>query len=192
MKTKNKKRSKVFFSEEQRLLDSPKKWIFVVVFVLVIGILGYGMIKQLVFGRPWGNHPMSNSGLLLTFSVVVLFLDGIVFLQTRTKLIVYIDKEGIHYRFPVFVRKERLIKKEQIAGYDVREYHPLKEHGGWGLRKSAIYRMADKGITYKITGNVGLKLYLTDGRRLLLGTLRPEAMKRAMRKLMAENEQIND
>ncbi len=192
MKTKNKKRSKVFFSEEQRLLDSPKKWIFVVVFVLVIGILGYGMIKQLILGKPWGSHPMSNSGLLLTFSVVVLFMDGIAFIQARTKLIVYIDKEGIHYRFPVFVRKERLIKKEQIAGYDVREYHPLKEYGGWGLRKSAIYRMADKGITYKITGNVGLKLYLTDGRRLLLGTLRPEAMKRAMRKLMAENEQIND
>ncbi len=192
MKSENKKQNKIFFNEEQRLSDSPAKWIFVVVYVLVMGILGYGMIKQLVLGKPWGNHPMSNAGLLLTFSVVVLFLDGIVFLQTRTKLIVYIDNEGIHYRFPVFVRKKRLIKKDQIAGYDVREFHLLKEYGGWRLRKSAIYRMVDKGITYKIRGNMGLKLYLTDGRRLLLGTQRPEALKRAMKKLIGENERYDD
>ncbi len=192
MKVENKKQSKIFFNEEQRLTDGSEKWIFVVVYVLVIGILGYGIMKQLVLGRPWGSHPMSNSGLLLTFSVVILFLDGIVFLQTRTRLIVYIDNQGIHYRFPVFIRKERLIKKDQIAGYDVIEYHPLKELGRWGLRKSTIYRMADKGITYKIRGNIGLKLLLFDGRRFLLGTQRPEAMKRAMKKLMAENEQIDD
>lgn len=192
MKTENRKRVKIFFSEEQRLTDSPKKWIFVVVYILVMGILGYGMIKQLVLGKPWGENPMSNAGLTLTFSLVGMFMSGMTMLQTRVKLMVYIDKEGIHYRFPVFIRKERLIKKEQIAGYDVREYRPLKESGGWGLRKRAIYRMADKGITYKITGNTGLKLYLTDGRRLLLGTRRPEAMKRAMRKLMEENERNND
>jgi len=192
MKTENRKRGKIFFREEQRLTDSPKKWIFVVVYILVMVILGYGMMKQLVLGKPWGNHPMSNAGLLLTFSIVEMFMSGIAMLQTHTKLIVYIDKEGIHYRFPVFVRKERLIKRKQIVGYDVREYRPLKETGGWGLRKRAIYRMADKGITYKIMGNMGLKLYLADGRRLLLGTRRPEAMKRAMKKLMSENERNDD
>ena len=185
-----KKQYKILFSEEQRLSDSPKKWIFILVYVLVFGALGYGMIEQLLLGKPWGNFSMSNSGLMFTFSLVVLIMSTIVSFQQRIKLIVYIDKEGIHYRFPVFIRKEKLILKEQITGYDVGKYSPFK-YGTWSLSKGSFYMM-DRGISYKIKGNTGLRLYLADGRELLIGTQRPEAMKRAMKKLMAENEQLDD
>jgi hypothetical protein len=50
----------------------------------------------------------------------------------------------------------------------------------------------DKGITYNIMGHIGLQLYLSDGKKLLIGTQRPEAMKRAMKKLMEENEHPYD
>ncbi len=186
----NKKQYKIFFSEEQRLSDSPKKWIFILVYVLVFGSLGYGMIEQLLLGKPWGNFSMSNSGLMFTFSLVVLIMSTIVSFQQRIKLIVYIDKEGIHYRFPVFIRKERLIKKEQIVSYDVRKYRSQNEFSGWNFRTGFIY--INRGIAYKIMGNNGLQLYLADGKELLLGTQRPEAIKRAMKKLMNENEQPDD
>jgi len=185
-----KKQYKILFSEEQRLSDSQKKWIFLLVYLLVIGVLGYGMIKQLVLGKPWGDNSMSNAALILTFSLVSLFMGIIVFIQTRIKLKVYIDREGIHYRFPVFIRKERLILKEQITGYDVGKYSPFK-YGTWSLSKGSFYMM-DRGVAYKIKGNTGLRLYLAEGKELLIGTQRPEAMKRAMKKLMAENEQLDD
>ena len=184
------KQYKIFFSEEQRLSDSPIKWIFRLAYVLVFGILGYGMIQQLLLGKPWGNFPMSNSRLMFAFSLVVMVMSLLVFLQTQIRLVVFIDKEGIHYRFPVFIRKERLIKKEQIVSYKVRKYRPLIEYGGWGYRTRTFYK--DNGIAYNIMGNIGLQLYLADGKKLLLGTQRQEAMKRAMKKLMAENEQPND
>lgn len=181
-----KKSYKIFFSEEQRFFDILKKWIFILVYLLVVGVLGYGMIKQLVLGKPWCDNLMSNAGLLFAFSLVVFFLDIITFLQARKKLVVIIDKEGIHYRFPMRIRKEKLIEKEQILGYDVGKYGPFK-YGTWSLSKGSFYMM-DRGIAYKIKGNTGLRLYLADGRDLLIGTQRPEAMKRAMRKLMNENE----
>ncbi len=186
----NKKQYKIFFSEEQQLSDSPKKWIFILVYVLVFGPLGYGMIEQLLLGKPWGNFAMSNSRLMFTFFLVVLIMSAIAFFMQRIKLIVYIDKEGIHYRFPIFIRKERLIKKEQITGYEVRKYRPLIEYGGWGYRTRTFYK--DNGIAYNIMGNIGLQLYLADGTKLLFGTQRPEAIKRAMKKLMVENEQPDD
>ena len=185
-----KKQYKIFFSEEQRLSNSPKKWIFLVAFLLGVGLLGYGLIQQLVLGKPWGDKPMSNPALILTFVFVVILMTVIWFLLNRVKLVVYIDKEGIHYRFPFFIRREKLILKEQIVSYDVRKYRPLSEYGGWGYHTS--YFFMDKGIAYNIMGNIGLQLYLADGKKLLIGTQRPEAMKRAMKRLTNENEQSDD
>jgi len=93
----NIKQYKIFFSEEQRLSDSPKKWIFPVVFLLSVGTLGYGLIQQIVLGKPWGDNPMPNLGLILTFVFVVVLMTVIWILLHRIKLVVYIDKEGIHY-----------------------------------------------------------------------------------------------
>jgi len=106
------------------------------------------------------------------------------------KVFIIIDKEGIHYRFPIFIRHEKFIPKEQIVSYDVRKYRPLSEYGGWGYRTRFIY--INRGVAYNIMGNIGLQLYLTDGKKLLIGTQRPEAMKRAMKKLINESEQSDD
>jgi len=38
-----------------------------------------------------------------------------------------------------------------------------------------------------MSGNIGLQLYFKDGKRLLIGTKRPDAIKRAMDKLMSEH-----
>jgi len=157
-----KKQYKIFFSEEQRLSDSPKKWIFPVIFLLSVGSLGYGLIQQLVLGKPWGYNPMSDLVLILTFAFVVVLMSAIWIFQSRIKLIVYIDKEGIHYRFPFFIRREKFIPKEQIVNYDVRKYRPLFEYGGWGYRTRFIY--ISRGVAYNIMGNIGLQLYLVFGR----------------------------
>ncbi len=186
----NKKQYKIFFSEEQRLSDSPMKWIFPVIFTVSVGPLGYGMYQQLVLEKPWGDNPMSNLGLILTFVFVVVLMIVIWFLLPYIKLIVYIDKEGIHYRFPIFIRHEKFIPKEQIVSYDVRKYRLFSEFSGWNFRTGFIY--ISSGITYKIMGNIGLQLYLTDGKKLFIGTQRPEAMKRAMKKLMDENDYNDD
>ncbi|MGB3860959.1 MAG: hypothetical protein WA915_02675 [Candidatus Aminicenantaceae bacterium] len=51
----------VKFREVQRFRQ---KWLWiglVAVLLCLIISFGYGMIKQLVFGHPWGNRPMSDT-----------------------------------------------------------------------------------------------------------------------------------
>lgn len=56
-----------------------------------------------------------------------------------------------------------------------RRYRPIREFGGWGVR------IARTGKAYNVTGNLGVQLVFRDGKRLLLGTQRPEALATAIR-----------
>jgi hypothetical protein len=42
-------------------------------------------------------------------------------------------------------------------------------------------------MAYTISGNKGLQLYLKNGREVLLGTERPEAIAKAMKRMFEEN-----
>jgi hypothetical protein len=77
------------------------------------------------------------------------------------------DAAGIHYKFwPFFGWRHRLWS--ELQSVEVRQYKPLLEYGGWGLR------LGTKGWAYNIAGNQGIQLVLQDGDKLLLGTQRPE------------------
>jgi len=186
------KQNKIFFSEEQRFSDSPVKWMLLSVFLASVGPLAYGMYQQLILGKPWGDNPTSNLVLMLIFGFVAVFMVVLWIVFLKSRLEVTIDAEGIHYRFPPFIRKIRSIEKEQIARYEVRKYSPLIEYGGWGYKKPQGYYWRKNGIAVNVKGNVGLQLYLADGGKILIGTQRPEAIKRVMRKFMDKNELSDD
>ncbi len=46
----------------------------------------------------------------------------------------------------------------------------MKEYGGWGIR----YGM--KGMAYNVSGNRGVQLEFETGKRLLIGSQRPEEL----------------
>jgi len=188
----NKKQYKPYFREEQRFSGSPIKWIFPLIFLVSVGPLAYGVYQQLVLGKPWGDHPSSNEGLILTFAFVFLLMAGLWIAFSVSKLEVIIDKEGIHYRFPLFIRKWRTIQKKHIARFEVRNYSPILEYGGWGYRHRPRLRARKRGVALNVSGKIGLQLYFTDGRKMLIGTRRPDAINRAMKKLTEENDREDD
>jgi hypothetical protein len=59
----------------------------------------------------------------------------------------------------------------------VRKYKPLAEFGGWGLRFGV------SGKAYNISGNKGLQLELTNNKKLLIGTQKPEELSEALNKI---------
>jgi len=188
----NKRQNNVYFSEVQPFTGSPMKWIFPLVFLVSVGPLAYGLYQQLVLGNPWGDNPSSDTVLLFIFVFVfgLMTLLGMVFFKSRLE--VTIDAGGIHYRFPVLIRKWRTIKKESIARYEVRKYSPLWEYGGWGYRSMRSRRRRRNGIAYNVSGKIGLQLYFVNGTKMLIGTRRPAAVERAMKKLMDENQRFDD
>ncbi len=48
------------------------------------------------------------------------------------------------------------------------------------------YGWGKSGSAFNVKGNIGLQLYLKNGKKVLFGTQRPDALKRAMDKMMKE------
>ena len=66
-----------------------------------------------------------------------------------------------------------------IATYYVRQYSPLLEYGGWGMR----FGIFGKGNAWNISGDKGLQLVFTNQKKLLIGTNQPEKLAAILEKI---------
>ena len=85
-----------------------------------------------------------------------------------------ITTESVSVRFFPFHIKPVVITKQQIKNAFVREYKPIREYGGWGLKGSS------KNKAYNVSGNVGLQLILKDEAKVLIGTNNHDELEKAM------------
>ncbi len=155
------------------------------IYVGVLAVFGYGFYRQLVLGLPFGSKPMSDAGLVTTGILVIFILVISGWLLFGSYLHVEITDKGISYQFWPFFAKERHITPAQIVSHEVRTYKPIREFGGWGVRKGN----SKTGDAYNVHGNEGLQLVLTSKKRILFGTQRPDAVTHAMKKLMEVNNE---
>jgi hypothetical protein len=170
---------KILFREEQKFTQA---WIMVMVyciFILNISIFGYGFVRQIIQGKPWGNVPMSDTALILTCIFAIGISVGLLLLFHSAVLITAIRQDGIIVRFPPFFIKEKFYAKEDLNHIEVRQYNPISEYGGWGVRMGM-----GKGRAYNVKGNLGIQLQLKSGKKILIGTQKKDQAEHAIRKLM--------
>lgn len=89
-----------------------------------------------------------------------------------------ISQEGISVRFFPFHLKKKFFAWDEITKAEVREYSPLLEYGGWGIRRGR------SGRAYNVKGKMGLQLVLKNGKKVLIGTQKAEELKQ----ILAERE----
>ena len=100
--------------------------------------------------------------------LIFVFVDLLlVFFQLKTK----INEKGISYQLFPFHLKEKIFIWDERAEANIRKYSPILEYGGWGYRYSFKY-----GKAYNISGNMGLQLVLKNGKKILIGTNKPEEL----------------
>ena len=171
--------SKIIFSEEQKYRTP---WIWLVIFP-AIGVLIFLLkLNELKsdFANPVGEDGLS--GLIILEGFLFVFMVGLTILFYKMKLITQIKLDGIHFRYPPFINKERIISKANIRKYEVRKYNPNREFKGHGVKKGKRFKKT--GLAYTVSGRIGLQLFLKNGDKILIGTKRKEAIKYAMDKLM--------
>lgn len=153
----------ILFREEQRF----NQWWLWLLILLPTSMTWYGAIQQLIFDKPYGTNPTSDTGisiLLILFGILLpLFMYSL-------RLITEVRQDGLYVRFYPFHLSFRNYPYESINSYKVREYSPLKEYGGWGIR----YGM--KGMAYNVSGNRGVQLEFKNGKKLLIGSQQPEEL----------------
>ena len=131
---------------------------------LIMGFFGLGFYKQIIQGQRFGNNPMSDSGLIISFILILLLFILITLFFGLAKLTTVIDKNGIKYRFFPFHLKFQSINWDKIERFTVVTYHPIGDYGGWGIRYSK------NGKAYNVAGDKGLHIQLKTGKTLLIGT----------------------
>ncbi len=137
-----------------------------------------GIYTQEVLGKPWGNNPGSTGLLVFVLVLDLVIMLGIIWLFLKMSLQVEIREGGLHYKFPPLLVKWKIIAKEEIESFIVRTYRPVSEFGGWGIKGSSRKK------AYNVSGNIGLELVLKNGRKVLFGTQKSQAIKYAMEKMM--------
>ncbi|MBA4411419.1 MAG: hypothetical protein Q8S54_17110 [Bacteroidota bacterium] len=168
---------KVLFKETQQFRQW---WYILLIFAATVPVMImsiYTLYMQTVKGVQIGESPAPNAVLIVVFFAMCIAIWVIFSL----KLEVWIDQDGIHYRFFPVIFKNRLISKAEIQRYEIRKYSPILDYGGWGIR----YGLGRKwGKAYNVCGNIGLQLYLTNGKKVLFGTQRSQAIMYAMDEMM--------
>lgn len=154
--------SKISFSETQKF----RQWWLWFILAGTKGIMGFLIVTQTMYGRPFGNSEWENIGLLIGFFFLLILSMLFFILRLETK----ISEEGVFVRFYPIQLKFRYYKWEDIDQVYLREYSPITEYGGWGIR----YSFGGSGKALNVSGKTGLQLVFKDGKKLLIGTKKQE------------------
>lgn len=159
----------ILFLETQKF----KQWWIWIILISINGVLLYTLYSQVILGMPISNNPMSNLGLVFAniFSLLISVLFVNFSLETRIK------KEGLYVRFFPFHLKFRYFAWKEIEKSYVRQYKPIMEYGGWGIRGFG------KNKALNMSGNMGLQLEMKDGNKLLIGTNKAEELLKVLNNL---------
>ena len=104
---------------------------------------------------------------------------GIAALFLFLKLVTEVSPDGLYVRYLPFHIHFKRIDPEDLSEYYARQYKPVREYGGWGIRYS--FR---NGKAYNVSGNKGVQLVFKNGKRLLIGSQRAEELETAIRSIM--------
>jgi hypothetical protein len=163
----------IIFQEQQRF-SLWLRWLIYLSMGFSAGITVFAMYK---IPATEGSHDSWEItlgwvvGIGVPIAIAALFL----FLKLET----YVSRDGIDVRFFPFHIRFKRFRPEDLSEYYARRYRPIWEYGGWGIRYSFRY-----GKAYNVSGNRGVQLVFKNGKKLLIGTQKPEQLEAAIREIM--------
>lgn len=164
------------YIEEQKF---NQKWI-IAILVIVFLIFFWGIIQQELFDLPFGNNPVSSVNLFL-FSLIPV---GFLYLIENTKMTTKIFEDSISIRIKPFHFKEQTFLFDDMEKIYAREYRPIAEFGGWGIRYGL------KGKAYNMSGNTGIQIIFKNGKHLLIGSKKSLEIENAIKRYTIASEKI--
>lgn len=163
--------NQVIFAERQRFRQW---WVWAVLLGICLLFL-ISFVFYFVSGEAARTGTAGSVGMLLITALPLL----LTWLFSRSELETHISSRGIEVRFVPFINKMRHFDWDDIAEAYVREYKPLREFGGWGIRAG----LTGRASAWNVSGNQGLQLVFKNGKKLLIGTQKMDEIGEVLRKL---------
>jgi hypothetical protein len=158
----------ILFTETQKF----RQWWLWVILLFVFGIIAFAGLKIIS-----SEELKDKSPLILVGSCLLFILGPIVLIFVNMKLETQVREEGIYVRFYPFHATFRQFKWKNISKSFVRQYDPIGEFGGWGLR------IGPAGKAFNVSGDKALHLEFIDNKVLLIGTKKPDELKEALKRI---------
>jgi len=155
------------FTEVQRLRRS-WVWVLILLTAVIIWVL---TAMQFLMPEVAGEKFMPDFAMIIFF---VLFGLGFPAVFLFGNLKTEVRGDGIYVRFFPFHRSAQRFPFNQIRHCEARTYSAIKEYGGWGIK------CGKSGKAYNMSGDRGVQLEFTDGKRLLIGSQRADELSSAI------------
>src|SRR5690554_6927157 len=133
-------KKEILFTERQKF----NQWWLWLIPLGINGLFIFGVYKQVLGGQQFGDKAMSNEGLLLATCLTIILTALLISFRLETQ----IKRDGIYVRFFPFQFSFKHFPWDKISKSFVREYRPISEYGGWGLRLGLF----GKGKAYNVSG----------------------------------------
>jgi hypothetical protein len=137
-------------------------WVYAAI-ALVAVLTGLGVVR----GRFWS--PEFALGLVIGLALLMMVVVFVLHMTTE------VTPTGVRVWFGWAPTYRRIVSIGTVRSIEVVTYRPIADYGFWGIRSG---RDGDRALIAR--GNRGVRLELTDGTRLLIGSQRSEALARAI------------
>jgi len=134
-----------------------------------VGMLAL-LIWQVVLGHPWGKAPMSNANVIGWTA----FLWLIYFRLITVRLVTEIRQGELVIALRGLWRS-RHVPLDRIQSVETITHDIARDYGGYGIRSTR------EGKAYVAAGDRGVRVTLTAGEKLVVGSQRPDELAAALR-----------
>ena len=163
---------------EVQTFGSTLRWLLVVLMAISFAVFAIALLETLT--NPETTNKLAPT-LLSIISMAIPIAATILFYILKLETEVRTD--GLYVRFyPMHIRFRKFTGQDLAEHYS-RTYKPIREYGGWGIKCS----FTGKGKAYNVSGNKGVQLVLTNGKKLLIGSQRPDELAAAIDKMLKQN-----
>ncbi len=150
-------RTGALFCEQQRFIS---RKLGLIVFLTALALLLLSILNEYISG-------VDMIGPIILVLIAYLFY--------KLELTVIVRNVELLIYFPPFVKRK--LPFSEISHCEAREYKPMREFGGWGIR----YSWKGKGRAYNVKGNKGVQLRLHNGEFVFIGSQKAELLAEAIR-----------
>lgn len=171
------KDDKILFHEEEKF---DQRWNLFLITPIASGMIIFQLVSfyyQFILQKPIGSDPLSDTEFIILFVITIPILLFVIWLFFVIKLTVKVDEQKIFVKFYPLMKKEFLLS--EIESFEIKEFNPVIDFGGWGLRYSIRWRTTG----YIMKGKVGVHIHFKNKKNILIGSQRANELFSVIKKL---------